>query len=187
MDNSNAWIQTYTGKAFWPLEPLAENVNIIDIAHALSNICRFTGHTSEFYSVAEHCYYASLYCDPKDALWGLLHDASEAYLMDMARPLKYSTAGVEYRIYEERLQNVICDRFGLPHKRPYSVSLVDRQLLRTEQRDLFGPAPVEWEDNRTGDIPTLTITGLKPRRARRLFLRRFKELGGEIPLYYEVG
>src|SRR5271165_7548492 len=82
------WIQTYTGRVMYPLDPRPEEINIIDIAHALSNLCRFTGHVRTFYSVAEHSVRVSQHCDPKDALWGLLHDASEAYLADMSRPMK---------------------------------------------------------------------------------------------------
>jgi hypothetical protein len=82
------WIQTYSGRQFWPLDPRVEDVHLEDIAHALSNVCRYTGHVREFYSVAEHSVHVSWSCEPEDALWGLLHDASEAYLADMARPVK---------------------------------------------------------------------------------------------------
>src|SRR5579885_2784587 len=82
------WIQTYCGVAFYPLDPRPEEILIEDIAHALSMLCRFTGHVKRFYSVAQHCVYVSHRCDPKDALWGLLHDAAEAYLNDISRPVK---------------------------------------------------------------------------------------------------
>ena len=86
-----AWIITYSGKKFYHLAPSAEMVDIVDIAHALSLTCRWTGHTRYHYSVAQHSWYFS-YLVPKEfALSALLHDASEAYLGDMNRPLKHFT------------------------------------------------------------------------------------------------
>src|SRR5690242_11754504 len=84
------WMQTYTGRRFWPLDPRVDDIDIGDIAHHLSLVCRFAGACREFYSVAQHCVGVSYVCDPKDALWGLLHDAAEAYVGDMVRPLKRS-------------------------------------------------------------------------------------------------
>lgn len=82
------WIQTFTGRAFWPLRPRAEDVRIEDIAHALAMKCRFGGMTRQFYSVAQHSVLVSRIVPPADALWGLLHDAAEAYLPDVCRPIK---------------------------------------------------------------------------------------------------
>src|ERR1017187_10636100 len=76
-------ITTFSGIHFWPLLPNPADIRIEDIAHALSNQCRFAGHAREFYSVAEHSVRVSQLCPPEDALWGLLHDASEAYLTDV--------------------------------------------------------------------------------------------------------
>ena len=82
------WVQTVTGKAFYPLKPDPSLISIEDIAWALSMQCRFAGHVLHFYSVAEHCVYISNSVPMEDALWGLLHDATEAYLTDVPRPLK---------------------------------------------------------------------------------------------------
>lgn len=70
------WIATFTGGVFFPLAPRVEDVRISDIAHALSMLCRFAGHTRGFYSVAQHSVLVSRLCSQQDALWGLLHDAS---------------------------------------------------------------------------------------------------------------
>jgi hypothetical protein len=70
------WITTYTGGKFYPFDPRIEDVNIYDISHALSQQCRFSGHCNVHYNVAQHCVFVSSLCDQKDALWGLLHDAS---------------------------------------------------------------------------------------------------------------
>jgi hypothetical protein len=95
-DRRGDWMQTFTGRAFYPLDPRPEDIDPVDIAHALSLICRYGGHSSRFYSVAEHCVLMSHAVAPEHALWALLHDATEAYLGDMIRPLKRSgrfTAG----------------------------------------------------------------------------------------------
>ena len=113
MSLSDAWIQTYSGGKFFPLSPESEGITIEDIAHALSNLCRFAGHVKRFYSVAQHSVLVSHYCDPIDALVGLLHDASEAYLLDMPRPLKKSGYFEAYLEAEDRLMRVIEKKFGI--------------------------------------------------------------------------
>ena len=74
------WIQTYTGRQFWPLDPRIEDIDIHDIAHALSHQCRYSGHCLRFYSVAEHSVLLSHHVAGEHMLWALLHDAWEAYL-----------------------------------------------------------------------------------------------------------
>lgn len=71
------WMQTYTGRRFWPLDPVAGDIEIMDIAHALSNQCRYAGHTRFHYSVAQHSVQVSENVAPEHALWGLLHDAPD--------------------------------------------------------------------------------------------------------------
>ncbi len=139
----DAWCQTYTGKKFYPLEPNPEDVDIIDIAWALSNQCRFTGHSNRFYSIAEHSIYVARYCSPENKLWGLLHDASEAYISDISSPLKMFLP--DYRNIEHNLMVVICDRFGLDWKIPEQVKKIDMKMLATEQGKLMGTPPEEWD------------------------------------------
>src|SRR5258708_302056 len=89
-DRRGNWMQTYTGRAYWPADPRAEDVCIEDIAHALSLLCRYTGHCKRFYSVAEHSILISQVVPPEYAFFGLMHDAQEAYINDLARPIKPS-------------------------------------------------------------------------------------------------
>jgi hypothetical protein len=132
------WIQTYSGIQFWPLDPREEDILIEDIAHALSMQCRFGGHCHRFYSVAEHCCHVSDRC-PEFPLWGLLHDAAEAYLTDVIRPIKpYLT---EYKGIEDHLMYHIANRFGLEHDMPYNVKVADLRILTTEVGQLLGPPP----------------------------------------------
>jgi hypothetical protein len=160
----------------YPLDPRPEEICIEDIAHALSNLCRFTGHCREFYSVAEHSVRVSYACDPKDALWGLLHDAPEAYLADMSRPVKrYSEFGAIYRQIEARLMDQIVIKFGLSQfGTPASVEYADTVLLMTEKRDLMHGCNKAWED--TAEPLEDIIRPRYPYDARQMFLKRFRQL-----------
>jgi hypothetical protein len=178
------WIQTFMGRQFWPLEPRAEDIDIKDIAHALSNLCRYGGHTEQFYSVAQHCVLVSNAVPAEFALYGLLHDASEAYLIDVPRPIKHAEGMHAYRRAEARLEEVIYESFGLPRLGMEGLGhlkTADNQLLRTEQRDLMKPAPAEWKDYRVGALK-LVIEPLLPHAAEQAYINRFKELtDGEYP------
>ena len=136
------WIQTYTGRAFYLLDPRVEDIDILDIAHALALENRYAGHTCEPYSVAQHCVLASRIVPAKDALWALLHDAPEAYIRDIPRPLKPFLG--EYRAIERRIMIQVCARFDLTYAQPESIDEADLILLRTEQRDLMGAPPMPW-------------------------------------------
>lgn len=133
------WIQTYTGKKFWPLNPKAEDICIEDIAHALSMKCRFGGHCKRFYSVAQHSVLVSQNC--KDDRWGLMHDAAEAYMPDVASPIKHRFPLIQTMEY--KLLDVIAEKFGLINLIPQDVHAADLVLLATEQRDLMADR-IEW-------------------------------------------
>jgi hypothetical protein len=174
MDSLDGFIGTFSGLRFWPLDPDPVKILIADIAHALAHQCRFGGHASKFYSVAEHSVHVSQLCLPEHALWGLLHDASEAYLVDLPRPLKQLPEFAPYREAERQLQRAVAVRFGLPEDQPASVTEADETMLWIEAHSLLDSAAVEViRDMR----PPFEITDpLPPVEAERLFLRRFKEL-----------
>jgi uncharacterized protein len=169
--DDHSFMTTFTGRHVWPLNPHIEDIDIQDIAHALSQLCRFGGHTKRFYSVAEHAVYVSQHVKKADALVGLLHDASEAYLVDMPRPIKRYMP--MYRDAEDLLQKVIADKFGLPWPFPPSVHEADNRIFLSETRDLMGGiyswpgAPKPYKE---------PVMGLNPVRAKKLFLDRYKEL-----------
>jgi hypothetical protein len=173
------WIQTFTGVQFWPLDPRADEIRIEDIAHALAQQCRFGGHCRSFYSVAEHSVRVSRVVPPQDALWGLLHDGSEAYCVDVPRPLKRHLS--EYGVIENRLMLAICERFRLPVTMPASVKRADQVLLNTEKRDLTGPAPAPWTVAQGMPTEPLQerIEPWSPFEAKARFLARFYELEAE--------
>lgn len=180
--NEEPWIQTFSGRRFNPTNPIPNAIVIQDIAHSLAFQCRFTGHVKEFYSVAQHSVLVSYLCDTDDALWGLLHDASEAYLTDIPSPLKRSGHFDNYIVMEQVMQNAICKRFGLKMEEPPSVKNADRALLATEARDLMSPVRKDW-DYPYKPLP-FKIESLSPKEAEALFLKRFVELI-ENPKYNE--
>ena len=144
------WIQTRNRIRFHILDPQPEDFNIDDIAHALSNQCRFTGHTTEFYSVGDHsirvCNYiqAKYPGDHRAAYAGLMHDASEAYLSDLARPIKHLPEFQFYRDLEDKIMQRIADRFEFDWPMTEIVREADNVLLGTEARDLIYKPIDDW-------------------------------------------
>lgn len=128
-------IFTYTGNVFYPLDPRQQDIYIEDIAHALSLMCRFNGHINCFLSVAQHSIHVSELCKPENALYGLLHDASEAYLADVPSPLKQMFD--DYKNIERKVQGAICAKFNLDPLMPPDVKVADNIMLATEMRDLM--------------------------------------------------
>lgn len=166
-------IRLVSGKWFDPMNALPEDIHIEDIAHALSNQCRWGGHTDPFYSVAQHSSIIAGLASAEHALWGLLHDAAEAYLVDLPRPLKKLVP--EYVAAEARLMRVICARFRLPMEQPEEIGRLDQALLQTEAIQLMGgPLP---------DMPEMapvTIEPVGPRSARSVFLLRFRHITAKM-------
>jgi hypothetical protein len=167
------WMQTVTGRAYWPLDPRPDEVFIEDIAHALAHTCRYGGHCSRFYSVAEHSWLVSYLVPCHDALAALMHDATEAYVTDVPRPLKKNLTN--FKDIEALNWHAIAERFDLPHELPQTVHDADNAILFTEQRELMLPSP--REDWGMGLKPPyearVRIQGYSPDTARRIFLDRF--------------
>lgn len=173
-----SWMQTFTGRQFFPLDAAVEDVHRDDIAHGLSMICRYGGHTKRFYSVAEHCVRVSQHVPEHLALVGLLHDAAEAYVGDMVRPLKHHMPA--YRAIEDRLLAVIFQRFSIDRSLvtlPHEVKAADNRILLDERNQLLSTPPQPWQQE---DLEPLGITihGWSPGVARRRFTERLSELTG---------
>lgn len=130
MPNEPTSIKTFTGKRFDVTNPDPDQIDIKDIAHALSNQCRYGGHSRKFYSVAEHSIYVAMMCSWNTKLCGLLHDASEAYLVDIPRPIKHSLFLTGYRELETQVQNVINRRFNVIDN--IHIKHFDNEVLRYE-------------------------------------------------------
>lgn len=143
-ERRGGWFLTASGRQFWPLDARPEDVCIEDIAHGLSQVCRFGGHCRKFYSVAQHSVVVASFLPPGLRRLGLLHDATEAYIGDMVRPLKLCMP--DYQQAEKRLWRVICEAFGLPrdpHPHP-EVKAADNLALMTERRDIMPVTSFSW-------------------------------------------
>lgn len=197
------WIQLRSGLPFRPMSPDAENIRIDDIAHALSQVGRFTGHTARFYSVAEHSVHVARQVllatgDYRQALQGLLHDGSEAYLADVAKPVKELPEMAPYRAAEARLERLILVKFGVwdltsggeddiyrgDGEHDYgglapAIKEADFRMLATEARDLMSPLHPDWKG-----LPEPYGFDVKypwsPTEARRHFLVAFNHYTDEI-------
>jgi hypothetical protein len=168
------WMQTFTGRAFYPMAPHADDVDPVDIAHALSLICRYGGHVRSYYSVSEHCVLMSEAVAPEHALWALLHDATEAYVGDMVRPLKHAMPA--YREAEDRLMLAICDRFGIGYTCPAEVKAADNRILRDERDALMSVSPLPWLSIEQVAPLGVEIQGWSPTEAEGRYLARLGEL-----------
>lgn len=179
------WIQTYTGKAFDLLRPSADMVCVEDIAHHLALINRFTGATAEPYSVAQHSVLCSYLVEPELALTALLHDASEAYVTDVSRPLKEAMRAdahgrTSYDRIAARVEAAIEERFdvALVHL-PDAVKRADMRMLATERVHLHHSQPREWDQEWLATPVNFKASEIVPwhwRIAEGRFLARFREL-----------
>jgi len=178
--------QTGTGAHIDVLAPRAADIHIFDIARALSRTARWNGWTNTALtsSVAEHSVRVSWLCDtfcPEYALWGLLHDAAEAYTGDCITPLKRQLP--DFRTVEEAIERAVAERFDLPWPMPQVVKDMDALALAWEGRDHMTP-PV-----RTAQSENLFFINGKGRetlpepwhetQAQKMFLGRFAELAGD--------
>lgn len=150
-------MHTACGIVIDPLRIRPSDIEIEDIAHALARICRYGGHVSGFYSVARHSLLVAEHVETEHALYGLLHDASEAYIGDVITELKHADDMSLYRSLETRVMSKIAERFGLNHPFPASVKEADVWVTANLEPALFAVQ---------GDIAT----------DKRDFLARFYEL-----------
>ena len=171
-------ILTASGERFNYLNPIISSIKIDDIASALSKACRFSGHCKGHYSVAQHSVLVSEMVRPEYALYGLLHDASEAYTGDMNKPLK-TLVGSAFRDVEDRVQAAIYNKFGLSAAEPHEVHESDMILLMTEKRDLMHPYTVRCESEHGYEPLEHTIVGMEREEALIYFMNRFNELTGD--------
>ncbi len=168
------WVNTVSGRKVSLVTPWEDQIEIGDIATGLSNIGRYNGQTGNFYSVAEHCYWVSMLVPQTGVLplYGLLHDAAEAYVGDMVTPLKAMLP--EYRAIEDNLLDVIFSRYELDMPIPEEVHEVDRRILANEAEVLFKKND-EWVIP-FEPFPQLKLELLYPPRAAAWFLSRFDQL-----------
>ena len=175
MEQTESCITTVGGNFFDLLKPEEYEYDIDEIATALSNICRYTGHVNRFYSVAEHSVLVSKLLPDGLALSGLLHDASEAFIGDVSSPLKKLLP--EYKKIEEGIQTAIANHFGLEYPFPKEIHEADKRMYWQERQEVAdnGIKDKLWhQDFRAAR--KVEATGLAPHMARRMFMARFREI-----------
>lgn len=169
------WMTTQSGRQFYPYDPRPDEILIEDIAHGLSLLCRYNGQCSTFYSVAQHSVLVSLIVPKEYALWALLHDAAEAYIGDMIRPLKHGVIGIVFQQVENRILHAIAERFELDKMMPETVIKADNIMLATEVRDLLPGQKKFWSNHKEKPHPT-SVESWAPGFARDTFLARYYAL-----------
>jgi hypothetical protein len=162
-----------SGEYFDFLDPEHSIISIEDVAHGLSMTCRFAGQCRRFYSVAEHSVLASWHVAPGFALDALMHDAAEAFIGDVSKPLKDLLS--DYRTVEHRIEAAVLGRFGIAHPMPPAVKEIDLVLLATEQRALMGNRD-DWDYTRGRTPLDITLPCWAPEKAKAMFLQRYAEL-----------
>lgn len=156
--NEDPVIRTCSGIFFNAFAPTEEMVCIEDIAHALSHQCRFGGHLPEFYSVAQHCCLAAMLVSDEHKLAALMHDASEAYLLDVPRPIKNKLAN--YKEIENDIMNVIAKKYGFEWPVHYEVKKADELMLQKE-----------WDEIMISE--KITTDCWYPEKAKQKFIAQF--------------
>lgn len=172
------WMQTRSGRAYHFENPRQHEITLGDIAHALSNICRYGGHANRFYSVAEHSVRVSEVVErthPEHAFAALMHDATEAYVGDVPRPLK-ALLGPVYAALEAKAWAAICVKFAINPFLHESVKAADNAVLLAERDVLLETPPIPWTWA-AGLVPAdVRIYGYAPNIARDEFIERYREL-----------
>jgi len=160
-DDNSITIMIRSGVMLNILDPDPDKLLIEDIAHALSMQCRFAGHTKEFYSVAQHSLLCSIEAPAKLKLEALLHDASEAYIQDIARPLKNKLK--EYKLIESTIMTAIAKKFGFNWPLSKKIKAIDDKILKIE----FNNFILDREK---------TLKSMTPHTAKIAFLKQFYNL-----------
>lgn len=171
-ENRSGWIQTYTGIAFYPMQPRPEEIDVIDIAHALSMLCRFAGHVERFYSIAEHCVHIHDWIEDEYKFAALMHDSSEAYLVDIPKPVKNYLN--EYVLIEKNLEAAIFAKYNIPYPFHPRVKEGDNRILIDERNALLKKPPMLW--NHEPEPLGIKIQNWSPEVAKEQFLDRFNKL-----------
>jgi len=182
------WFPTYTGVKFYPTDPRPEDINIEDIAHSLSQQCRFAGHSRFFYSVAQHSILVANFAPDELKLAALLHDAAEAYCQDLIRPIKHGLNLTPYQWTEDRLTRVIFERFGITHLPPAlnsEIKVLDNRALVTERNQVLTDAAQRfnadagWPQDVEPFENVKIIIPHRPFLMRDIFMELFEKYGGK--------
>ena len=169
---TDTWIETFSNKCFYPHEIDESMMDIESVAHSLSQICRFGGHSHRFYSVSEHSIWVSLLS--KHPKYGLLHECGETVIGDIPHPVKKLFPDI-IKLEDHILSSYLL-HFGLNGNLPDEVKQIDRSLCYAEAKEL-GLRKVDWGwDKKHKEIKDLKLRCLSPKEAEKAFLKRFNQL-----------
>ena len=173
-------IALLSGAMFNYNKPEESDVTIEDIAAALSNVCRFSGHLPRFYSVAQHLVNCSYIVEPEYAYDALMHDTAEAFTNDLPTPLKW--AFPIFKELEVKIESAMSEKFGFNYPYPDAVKLADTQMLLLEKNFVKGDTS-EWEYYRDVEFmhlfDSVDLYSWRPGVAKNKFLARYRELTNE--------
>jgi hypothetical protein len=170
-------IMLSSGAVFDFLDPWSSDFTIEDIAHGLSLICRYAGQCRAFYSVAEHSLHVSEVARGFE-LPALMHDAAEAFVGDITRPLKQLVP--EFKSIEAEVERAILARFGMSERIPRQVKEADLRVLAAEQAQIMPPGTDSWARVEGVEPAPILVEHLAPPEARRRFLARFNQLRSAV-------
>ncbi len=187
-----ASIATYLGVEFFPLAPRYEDIYVEDLAHMLANTNRYAGACTKPYSVAQHCVHVAEYLKAHVGLaplgiaeragvedvivkWGLLHDASEAYVSDICGPIKPFIVG--YKEVEQQLLVAVAQRFGLPWPMHAFVKYADKAVFAAERTQVM-PRIDWWTLHPDHPVADMEILPWHWFEAKERYLQMFEELFG---------
>lgn len=176
-DGADGWIETNSHETYFYGKRNPENINILDIAHGLSNLCRYSGQCNYFYSVAQHSCIVHDVAPIHLKAIGLFHDAAEAYISDIPRPVKNIVP--EIKKLERKIQIEVSERFKLTFPWSSQIEILDSQLMLREAQLLFDGG-VSWT---VEGLPPLEInipSFWSPKRAKREFLFRYEVLCNDV-------
>jgi uncharacterized protein len=166
-------IMLASGNVFDFRDPHGSEFTLDDIAQGLSLVCRYTGQCRGFYSVAEH---SMLVSDVSDsyAYEALLHDAAEAFIGDITKPLKQLLP--DYRRIEAAVQDAVIERFGLDRNYLAIVKAADLRVLAAEQAQIMAPGTADWATAAGIEPAPIIVRFFEPEVARTRFLQRYRQL-----------
>jgi len=167
-------IKIFGGSYYDFLDPESSRYTIEDVAHALSQICRFNGHTDRFYSVAQHSVLASFHVAPGYEYDALMHDAPEFVVGDVTSPL--GSLLPDYKALKKLHETAVCRRFGVTYPFPEAVHEIDIRMLRTEQEQLMDAANDDWGITHGVEPIPVRLAPWSPAEAKDRFLDRYHQL-----------
>lgn len=188
------WIETFTGKRVNPMHLDEELIDIVDIAHSLALQCRFVGHCLVFYSVAEHSilvadtvakirlsYVGTKEDANKTLLAALLHDAAEAYLGDIARPIKHHNAFKQVVEIEKQILGKVMLKYNCTGADWELIKKADGIMLATEAKVLMADNGKGWylPEPALPDTPSTITQSGEVEDTEAAFLEKFEEYGGK--------